>query len=570
MDYLRILYRNLNRLLETELKKLKEFIEEYKNDYQQQDNKLNEILEKTTNTLQEYEFIGFDLDSMKQKVIAIGEKVNSSLLNKIFQIKNPDSQIIFIMKVFYQILKNNIYIIEESPNKISIDNKSNNGNSNTKSKNLNKKNVYIKDSITWENMKKNITYKSILLLIELISEASNLNLSKEIMENTTPLITKYNHYKNCYINTCPEIITIIDFIKILIVYYTEINLVKKLYINNKNNKNKMDSIRSDLNRCEDSIKKVKELQNEILKDYNAFKKSKNIDNKIIYGYNILEKYSLYEKYCVGQESIYNYDEEYYNNYGGNDYNNKISKIKYVIKLNKKFRNKEKFLSQLLSSLMSYSKGIRKINKDKFIQNIKENRNNSLNRNSTTNSINKNNTAINMNNTNNNILLRSIESNNSSLNLYRSFQTNSILNVTINNSTPYRNENSRNNNFVKRSFVDSYPTFDNFFQLSNRNLLRKEGLTASSVDFEQTKNSTKNININKEANSMKNSMNQSNQKINIKNNNNNKNDNSKKKSNIFFRNVKQQQINLKFENEQWTPCTFCCKNIKNKINQMYSK
>jgi hypothetical protein len=102
-------------------------------------------------------------------------------------------------------------------------------------------------------------------------------------------------------------------------------------------------------------------------------------------------------------------------------------------------------------------------------------------------------------------MHSIESNNSSINLYKSFMTNSILNVTRNNSTPYRSEKSRNNIFFKKSFVDSYPTFDNFYQLSNRNLLLKDGLNVSSVDLEQTKN---NINY-REFNSMKNNRNKNN-------------------------------------------------------------
>ena len=50
----------------------------------------------------------------------------------------------------------------------------------------------------------------------------------------------------------------------------------------------------------------------------------------------------------------------------------------------------------------------------------------------------------------------------------------------------------------------------------------------------------------------------------------KNSRNKNNNTICFRNLKQQQINLKFENEQWTPCSFCCKNLKNKINQMYKK
>ena len=113
-------------------------------------------------------------------------------------------------------------MIEENSNKDTNSINSNNNNNSSVNKNINKK-----ENITWELMKKNITYKSILLLISFISETSNLNLSKEIMENATPIITKYNHYKNCYINTYPEIIIIIDFIKLLIVYYTKLNLVKK-------------------------------------------------------------------------------------------------------------------------------------------------------------------------------------------------------------------------------------------------------------------------------------------------------------------------------------------------------
>ena len=564
MDNLRILYKNINLILETEIRKLKECIEEFKTDYQQQDNKLNVIVEKTANILQQYEFIEYEINTMKKKVIDTGEKITSATINKIFSIRNPDSQIIFIMKIMYEILKNNIDYVEDNSNV-------NMNNSNINSSSINTSN-FKKEKITWEFLKINITYKSILLLLSFFSETSNLNLSKDIMENAKPIITKSNHYKDCYINTFPEIIAIIDFIKILIVYYTKLALVKKLYISNKKKNNKMEAIQLDLDKHSQLIQKAKILLNEVSKDFNALKKNKDINNKVIYGYNILEKYSLYEKYTVGKENIYNYDAEYYNNYGGSDYNNKVTKIKYVIKLNKKYRNKEKFIQQLSSSLISYTKGIRKINKEKFIQNIKDNKNNSLNKNSNTNSKNKN---ININNTsismNNNILKRSIESNNSSANLYKSFQNNSFVNVTRNNSNPYRSENSRNNIFLIKSFVDSYPTFDNFFQLSNRNLLLKDGLNASSLDWEQTKNSTKNNINSREFNSLKNSMNQKIIKKLNKNNNINKinntySNNNKNKNNLCFRNLKQQQINLKFENEQWSPCSLCCKTIKNKFNK----
>ena len=523
-DTLRIIYRNLNLILETEIRKLKAYIEEFKSEIKQKDNKLNEIVEKTSNKLLQYEFSECEINAMKTKVLVEGKNITSSTLNKIFSTKNPDSQIIYIMKIMYDILKNNTDIIEDS----SVNTSKNKDN----------------NIITWEFLQLNITYKSILLLLSFISENSNITLSKEIFENARPIITKYNHYKDCYKNTFPEIIAIINFIKILIEYYTKYILLKNLFVSNKNKNEKMVQIQSDLGKNQLYFQKAKSILDEIIKDYSALKKAKNTNNKIIYGYNILEKYSLYEKYKVGQESIYNYNEEYYNNYG-EGYNN-IARIKYVISLNKKFRIKEKFINQLLSSLSSYSKGIRRINKEKFIQNIKDNKSSNLNKNNShKNGLNKNNNSINISN-NNNVLMRSIESNNSSAiaNLYNSFQNNSLLNVTRNNSTPYRSEISRNN--IKGSFAGSYPTFEDFYQLSNRNILLKDRLNASSLDCEQTKNSTRNNINSREFNSLKNSR-----------------TNNKGKNNTRFRNLIEKQVNLKFENEQFSPCSFCCKVFQNK-------
>ena len=85
----------------------------------------------------------------------------------------------------------------------------------------------------------------------------------------------------------------------------------------------METIQLNLDKHSELIQKGKILLNEVTKDYNALNKNKDINNIVIYGYNILEKYSLYEKYTEGKENIYNYDAEYYNNYGGDD-----NKIKY--------------------------------------------------------------------------------------------------------------------------------------------------------------------------------------------------------------------------------------------------
>ncbi len=114
MKYLRILYKNLHLILSKEISKLKEFSEELKKSYFQQDTKLNETLETTSKLLQGYQLVECEISSMQKKVIAKGEKITSSVLNKIFQIKNPNNQIIYIMKIVYDILKQNIDIMKDN------------------------------------------------------------------------------------------------------------------------------------------------------------------------------------------------------------------------------------------------------------------------------------------------------------------------------------------------------------------------------------------------------------------------------------------------------------------------
>ena len=155
MKYLRILYKNLHLILSKEISKLKEFSEELKKSYFQQDTKLNETLETTSKLLQGYQLVECEISSMQKKVIAKGEKITSSVLNKIFQIKNPNNQIIYIMKIVYDILKQNIDIMK--------DNETN-------------EELKQKENINWEFLKKKVEQKSILLLLSFISETSNLNM----------------------------------------------------------------------------------------------------------------------------------------------------------------------------------------------------------------------------------------------------------------------------------------------------------------------------------------------------------------------------------------------------------
>ena len=550
MNRLRILYKNLQIILSKEINKLREYIGELKVYYQQQDTKLNEIIEKTTKLLQGYQLVECEISAVQKKVIATGEKINSSVLKKIFKIKNPNNQIIFIMKILYSVLKSNIEIKDE--------------------KEVSKKVNQIKE-INWAFLKYKIEPKSISLLLAYISETSNLNISNEILESSNLIITKYEQYKKIYLDNFPEILIIIDFIEVLMIYYKKLNMLKKLYVTNQIKSNKMEAIQSDMDKLAEMMKKTKFLLDKIEKDYENYLiivKNKDKSNRMIYGYNIIEKYGLYEKYVLSEEYITNNDDyknEYYSNYGGNEYSNLKSKIRYVIKLKKEYRKKEKFIEQLSSSLITYTKGIRKINIEKFIKAITENRNTSVNRKSSnTNSLskskNKNNISINI--SNNNILMKSMESNNSSFNLKRSFQTNhtnSILNNTrINNNSPFRNEMSRNTTntiLYKKSFIDSYPTFDNCYQFSNRNFSLKDGLNISSNEGSQTqtKNTGKTIKNSHELNSIKNNKAK-----------------EKKRNTLNTKNIKEKQVNLKIENEQYSIYSYCCKNFEKKVTDIFQK
>ena len=45
---------------------------------------------------------------------------------------------------------------------------------------------------------------------------------------------------------------------------------------------------------------------------------------------------------------------------------------------------------------------------------------------------------------------------------------------------------------------------------------------------------------------------------------------KKSNTVYAKNLRQKQVNLKLENEQFSICSFCCKNIENKINDLCQK
>ena len=113
------------------------------------------------------------------------------------------------------------------------------------------------------------------------------------------------------------------------------------------------------------LQKAKIVLIQIIKDYKNYKElNTNEETQIINGYLILEKYSLFERYSVEHEK--------HNSIGY------ISTIKFIIKLKKKYRDREKFILHLSSSLINYNKGKKKLNEIKFIDDMrKDNSNKSI-------------------------------------------------------------------------------------------------------------------------------------------------------------------------------------------------
>ena len=102
-------------------------------------------------------------------------------------------------------------------------------------------------------------------------------------------------------------------------------------------------------------------------------------------------------------------------------------------------------------------------------------------------------------------------------------------------------------------METNQTFDNIYQISNRNTSFKDGLNISSndCDLTQTKLTNKTKVNTHDVNSVKNTKAK-----------------GKKRNTVYATNIKRTQLNLKIEDEQqYSLCNFCCKKMENKINEI---
>ena len=326
-ENLRILYKNLSLLFETDIRKLNEFIKEINNEIQEKNIKKKEIIDKAESSLQEYDLLFFEINSLKRALIPQCEKINQKVLNNILKISNPNDGIFFLMKTFYWII-------------IGFD------------KEKNQK----KNEIEWDFLQKNLSYKTVLLYLSFISNSTMSYLTNEDLDEAMPFLVNYDKLKNIFIPISEDLVIVLDFIKSSLELNVKLNIMNSLYENNCNKNAKIDNIDKSINNLNNLLQKAKMVLSQLNKDSKNFEDlNSNDEIQIKNGYLMLEKYSMFERYSVEKERHNSVTD--------------ISTIKFIVKLNKKFRNKENFIINLFLSLNNFNKGKRKLDENKFISDI---------------------------------------------------------------------------------------------------------------------------------------------------------------------------------------------------------
>ena len=328
IENLRILYRNISLLFETDIRKLNQFMKEIMNDIQEKNKKKKEIIDKAENSMQEYDLLFFEINSLKQALIPQCEKINQKVLDNILKISNPNDSIFYLMKAFYWIIKG--FDKEKSQNK---------------------------NDIEWEFLQNNLNYQTFLSYLNFISNSTMSYLTNEDLDEAMPFLVNYDKLKNIFNQISEDLVKVLDFIKSSLELNVKLNIMNSLYENNCNKNTKIQNIDISINNLNNLLQKVKMILSQINKDYKNYQElNQNDEEQIKNGYSLLEKYSFFERYSVEREHKVIAD---------------MSTIKFIIKLNKKYRDKEKFILSLSSSLNNYNKGKRKLDENKFISDIKK-------------------------------------------------------------------------------------------------------------------------------------------------------------------------------------------------------
>ena len=191
-------------------------------------------------------------------------------------------------------------------------------------------------------------------------------LTNEDLDESMPFLVNYDRLKNIFNDISKDLVIVLDFVKSSLELNVKLNIMNSLYENNCNKNAKIENIDISINNLNNLLQKGNIILSQINLDFNNYKEfNYNEEEKIKNGYLMLEKYSIFERYSVERERRNSVT--------------KVSTIKFIVKLNKKFRDKEKFVIHLFLSLNNFNKGKRKLDENKFISDIIKANNKKINK-----------------------------------------------------------------------------------------------------------------------------------------------------------------------------------------------
>lgn len=312
----KILYDNLPAIFRKEIDKLTKFNQEIKEDLLALSSKLNLTVDKAENSFQQYELLYYEVGTIKKSLLSTAKKITTKILSSILLIKNPNEAIYLLMKMFFRIIKSETEIIDTNKNNNdSID----------------------PSQINWEYLQSKINYKLFKTYITLISETNCKGLSKEELDDAMPFLVNYEKLTELFVKFGNGLQIILDFIKIIVDYNIKLNIIKNLYESNLNKNNKINAIQNEVNTLSTLAKRTSEC---LTKMENDSKITKGMTHTRVSILNLIVKYNIHNRYNVLIEV----------------HSNSNFKQKYIIRLKSKFKERDAFLTEIISSVANYEEG----------------------------------------------------------------------------------------------------------------------------------------------------------------------------------------------------------------------
>ena len=151
------------------------------------------LQDKIENYIQENDLLTYEINGLKNNLIAKCEKITQNILNNILVLNNPNDSIFNLMKTFF-------WTIISFENKIQ------------------------KNIIDWDYIKKNLNHQCILNYLSFISKSNQIYLTNDDLEELMPFMTNYEKIKNIFRPISMDLILVLDFVNFFKVFIIFDNL----------------------------------------------------------------------------------------------------------------------------------------------------------------------------------------------------------------------------------------------------------------------------------------------------------------------------------------------------------